>query len=61
MPFLTALAREGRRIAVFSPYGTEGSDSGAEPFLHNTGARIDPSLARPGPVVEIWQLDDPRS
>jgi uncharacterized membrane protein len=61
MPFLTALAREGRRIAVFSPYGPGNGDTRAEPFLHNTGGRIDPSLARPGPVVEIWQLNDPGS
>jgi hypothetical protein len=60
-PFLTALAREGRRLAVFSPYGTGAGDTRAEPFLHNTGARIDPTLARPGPVMEIWQLDDPGS
>jgi hypothetical protein len=59
MPFLAALAREGRRIAVFSPYvntdaGTETPQ--AEPFLHNTDARITAALQRPGPVVEIWQL-----
>jgi hypothetical protein len=61
LPFLTALAREGRRIAVFSPYreAPAARDAAAppEPFLHNTDARIDASLERPGPFVEIWQLD----
>jgi hypothetical protein len=60
LPFLAALAREGRRIAVFSPYrnagGTESSRR-AEPFLHNTDARITSALERPGPVLEIWQID----
>jgi len=60
-PFLTALAREGRRIAVISPYRDASSGARPEPFLHNTDARIDASLERPGPVVEIWQLDGPRS
>jgi hypothetical protein len=60
LPFLTALARGGRRIATFSPYrpGTaEVEQARIEPFLHNTDTRIDAALERPGPVVEIWQLD----
>jgi hypothetical protein len=64
LPFLAALAREGRRIAVFSPYrDARGNESGrrAEPFLHNTDARIVAGLERPGPVVEIWQIDGPGS
>lgn len=64
LPFLAALAREGRQIAVFSPYrAAGGSESGrrAEPFLHNTDARIVAALERPGPVVEIWQIDGPGS
>ena len=63
LPFLNALARQGRRLAVFSPYrdgGATGADRPA-PFLHNTDARIDPALERPGPVMEIWQIDGPRS
>ena len=58
--FLTALARDGRRVAVFSPFRTGvTSDRQAriDPFLHNTDARIDAALERPGPVVEIWQLN----
>ena len=64
LPFLAALAREGRRIAVFSPYRNAAEPGGgprAVPFLHNTDARIDKALERPGPVVEIWQIDGPRS
>jgi uncharacterized membrane protein len=53
LPLLTALGREGRRLAVFSPYR---GGSKPEPFLHNTDARIDAALERPGPVVEIWQI-----
>lgn len=56
-PLRTALVREGRRLAAFSPY-RDGAPAQAEPFLHNTDARIDGTLARPGPVLEIWQLDD---
>ena len=64
LPFLAALAREGRRLAVFSPYrnaAAPGSGPQAVPFLHNTDTRIDRALERPGPVVEIWQIDGPRS
>jgi hypothetical protein len=64
MTLLTALAGKGRRIAVFSPYshaaGADGTPR-AEPFLHNSDARITPALERPGPVVEIWQIDGPGS
>jgi hypothetical protein len=63
LPFLTALAREARKIAVFSPYrdALVPGEAGAplEPFLHNTDARIIGALERPGPVVEIWQVDVP--
>ncbi|HEY7056129.1 MAG TPA: hypothetical protein VH458_06375, partial [Vicinamibacterales bacterium] len=61
LPLLTALAREGRRIAVFSPYRDGSGGAGPEPFLHNTDARIDPLLERPGPVIEIWRLNGPGS
>jgi hypothetical protein len=61
LPFLTALAREGRRIAAFSPYRpgvSEAEQARIDPFLHNTDTRIDGALERPGPPLEIWQLDD---
>jgi Dolichyl-phosphate-mannose-protein mannosyltransferase len=59
LPFVAALATAGRRIAAFSPYrsGTsEAEQARIEPFLHNTDARIVEALARPGPRLEIWQL-----
>ncbi|HEX9369316.1 MAG TPA: hypothetical protein VF921_21975 [Vicinamibacterales bacterium] len=61
---LTVLAGRGRRIAVFSPYSHAAGADGppqAEPFLHNSDARITGALERPGPVVEIWQIDGPGS
>jgi hypothetical protein len=60
LPLLAVLAREGRRIAQFSPYraGDIGSDgTRADPFLHNTDARIHADLERPGPPLEIWRID----
>ena len=60
MPFLTALAQQGKRLAVFSPYRSDVSEAeraGIDPFLHNTDARIDRALERPGPPLEIWQID----
>jgi hypothetical protein len=55
LPLTAALAREGRRLAVFSPY-KDGAAMRPEPFLHNTDARITAALERSGPIVEIWQL-----
>jgi len=63
LPFLAALAREGRRVATVSPYRPDTGESDAperEPFLHNTDARISAALERPGPALEIWQIDGPR-
>jgi hypothetical protein len=60
MPLLAALSRSGTRVAVFTPYRSGiAADRQAqiEPFLHNTDARIDGALERPGPTVEIWQLN----
>ena len=62
LPFLSALAQEGRRLAVFSPYRNGATPEGGaqvEPFLHNTDVRIVGALERPGPIVEIWQIDGP--
>jgi Dolichyl-phosphate-mannose-protein mannosyltransferase len=59
-PFLASLAREGRRLAMISPYRADISGEQAaaiEPFLHNTDARVHPALERPGPALEIWQID----
>jgi hypothetical protein len=60
LPFLTALEREGRRLTVFSPYRPDVSPADQariDPFLHNTDTRIAGELERPGPPLEIWQLD----
>jgi Dolichyl-phosphate-mannose-protein mannosyltransferase len=59
-PLTAALARDGRRLAVFTPY-RDGAAARPEPFLHNTDARITAALERSGPVVEIWQLNGPGS
>jgi Dolichyl-phosphate-mannose-protein mannosyltransferase len=59
LPFLAALSAAGQRLATFSPYRSgisEAEQARIEPFLHNTDARIDEALARPGPRLEIWQL-----
>ncbi len=62
LPFLTVLAREGRLMAAFSPYRSgvsEAEQAVVEPFLHNTDARIDEALERPGPPLELWRIDEP--
>ena len=64
MPLMAALAQHGRLIAEFSPYRAGLSDAERvriDPFLHNTDTRIDAALERPGPPLEIWQLDGPDS
>lgn len=64
VPFLAALAGEGRRIAAFSPYKagvTDAEQARIDPFLHNTDTRIHDALERPGPPLEIWQIDGPGS
>jgi hypothetical protein len=55
-PLTAVLARDGRRLAAFSPYRAD-ADARPEPFLHNTDARITAALERSGPVVEIWQVN----
>jgi hypothetical protein len=54
-----ALAREGRRLAEFTPYRAEAPSEAREsvpPFLHNTAAVIHSELERPGPIIEIWAV-----
>ena len=58
-PLADTLARRGRLLAQFSPYRAEASPAvraTVSPFVHNTALRIDPALARPGPVIEVWQI-----
>ena len=63
-PLLAELSRRGRLVAAFTPFRAGLSDAdlaGVEPFLHNTDTRIDDALERPGPPLEIWQLNGPDS
>lgn len=63
-PLIAALEAEGRQLAAFSPYrpGTTAAEQArTEPFLHNADMRIGDALERPGPPLEIWQLDGPGS
>jgi hypothetical protein len=63
-PLMAALAQHGRLIAAFSPYRAGVPDAERariDPFLHNTDTRIDAALERPGPPLEIWQLNGPDS
>lgn len=62
--FAAELSRRGRLIAAFSPYRATASDvdrQRSEPFLHNTDGLIVDALERPGPPLEIWQLNGPDS
>lgn len=62
IPLAAELTRHGRLIAAFSPFRQGTSDAERAriaPFLHNTDTRIDDALERPGPPLEIWQLDVP--
>jgi hypothetical protein len=59
-PLVSALDREGRRIAEFTPYRSDVEPAdrlSVAPFLHNTAARIDRALERPGPGIVIWLLN----
>ncbi|HEX7085698.1 MAG TPA: glycosyltransferase family 39 protein [Vicinamibacterales bacterium] len=57
---LTAiLRRDARQIAAFTPYeaGVDPDSAPVPPFRHNGNTWIHPALERPGPIVEIWQLE----
>ena len=50
--------RASRRHVLTVPRGRRRRDrASVPPFLHNTDARIDPALERPGPIIEIWRID----
>jgi hypothetical protein len=54
------LSREGRRLAVFSPFRQDAdpdAKAAVAPFLHNTDTRVHPALERPGPTIEIWRIN----
>ena len=55
----SALEQTGRKIATFTPYRADATNEERRtvpPYLHNTAARIDPALERPGPGLEIWDI-----
>jgi 4-amino-4-deoxy-L-arabinose transferase-like glycosyltransferase len=56
---VAALERDARRLVRFSPYRGEIDPATAPvpPFRHNGNTWIHPMLERPGPVVEIWQIE----
>lgn len=56
----SALAAGAEQLATFSPYRETGDNAAPkpEPFLHNTDARVDHRLERPGPVISIWRVRD---
>jgi Dolichyl-phosphate-mannose-protein mannosyltransferase len=58
-PLAEALARGARRVATISPYRDDVAPGSTlvAPFLHNTDTAIDPRLARPGPIVDIYRLE----
>jgi hypothetical protein len=61
-PLEEALAREGRKLAEFTPYRAgvpAAARAAVPPYLHNTSALIDAALERPGPTVEIWSMARP--
>jgi hypothetical protein len=46
-------------VTTVSPYRADASAAeraATAPFLHNTAARIQPALERPGPIVDVWQI-----
>jgi hypothetical protein len=53
-----ALDSDARRIATFSPYRDrrDPADAPVAPFRHNGNTWMHPLLERPGPLVEIWQV-----
>jgi hypothetical protein len=57
-PLADALARGARRLGSISPYreGEPSERSSVAPFLHNTDSAIDPGLARPGPIVDVFEI-----
>ncbi len=58
-PLRERLAKTARLLATFSPYKA-GADAATRarvaPFLHNTDTPDDPALERPGPGIEVWQV-----
>ncbi len=58
VPLAEALARWATRLGSISPYREDAPPGVAAvaPFLHNTDSIIDPRLARPGPIVDVFEI-----
>jgi hypothetical protein len=59
VPLESALRQHATLVATISPYRVDASAeerATTAPFLHNTAARIQPALERPGPIVDVWQI-----
>lgn len=59
VPLETELRKRARLLASFSPYraGIDPPRAPVPPFRHNGNTWIDPSIERPGPVVDIYRID----
>jgi hypothetical protein len=59
VPLESVLRRDGRLVKTFSPYapGVDAATADVPPFRHNSNTWIDGSLERPGPIVDVWQVD----
>ena len=59
VPLATALNRGARRVQTISPFADVASTERppAAPFVHNTDATVSPHLQRPGPIIDIYQLE----
>lgn len=58
-PLESALRQHATLVTTVSPYRADASveeRAATAPFLHNTAARIQPALERPGPIVDVWQI-----
>jgi len=58
-PLESALRQHATLVTTVSPYRADASAAeraATAPFLHNTAARIQPALERPGPIVDVWQI-----
>lgn len=58
-PLAAALARGARKLATISPFvdGASTSPPPAAPFVHNADATVSRHLQRPGPIIDIYQLE----
>jgi hypothetical protein len=59
VPLESVLRRDASLVKTFSPYapGVDPTIADVPPFRHNSNTWIDESLERPGPIVDVWQLE----